>query len=157
MGRNEPEPLVKLSDSYSQAPSGLFVLDVFRRGQLIEHVEEHNLIVDLSKQTLARLLGGDVANRSVTQFGVGTNGTAPAAGNTALTNPYLNALSAVTYPASNQVAFAFGLGTGEANGKAILEFGLITAGGVLHARKVRATALNKDTDISFSGVWTISF
>lgn len=148
---------MNIADHYSQAPSGLFLLHVYRRGELIERFEERNLIVDNAKQVHARLLGGDVANRSVTQFGVGTSGTAPAAGNTALTNSYVKALDAVTYPAANQVAFAFSLGSGEANGKAILEFGLLTAGSVLYARKTRTAALNKESDISFSGTWTISF
>lgn len=154
---------MKLHDHYSALPSGLLVLDVYRRGELIdrfehiEHFEGPNLIVDGSKQTHARLLGGDIANRSITTFGVGTSGTAPAAGNTALTAAFTKAIDAVTYPATNSVQFAFSLGSAEANGKAILEFGLFTAGGVLYARKVRATALNKDTDISFSGTWTITF
>lgn len=148
---------MNILDHYSQAPSGLFVLNVFRRGELIDQIEEKNLIVDGSKQTHARLLGGDVTNRNVTQFSVGTNGAAPAAGNSAITSPFTKALDLVTYPATNQVMFSFSLGTGEANGKAILEFGLLTAGGVLYARKNRATALNKESDITFSGTWTISF
>lgn len=148
---------MQLRDHYSMGPSGLFVLDIYRRGELIERVEEKNLIVDNSKQTHARLLGGDVVNRSVTKFGVGTNGTAPAAGNTTLTASFTKAVDGTTYPATNQVQFSFSLASAEANGMAILEFGLFTAAGVLYARKVRATALNKDTDISFSGSWTISF
>jgi hypothetical protein len=150
-------PLVKFHDLFTQAPSGLFVLDIYRRGVLIEHFEEENLIVDGSKLTHARLLGGDVAGRSVTQFGVGTNGTAPAGGNTTLASPFIKTVDGTTYPATNQVQFAFSLGVGEANGKAIMEFGLFTAGGALYARKVRATALNKESDISFTGSWTISF
>lgn len=148
---------MKLFDRYSKAPSGLFLLEVFRRGELIERVEDHNLIVDNSKQTHARLLGGDVANRSVTQFAVGTSGTAPAGGNTAITNAYTKAVDGVTYPATNKVRFAFSLDTTEANGKAILEFGLLTAASVLYARKVRASALAKESDIAFVGAWTITF
>jgi len=148
---------VNFSDRYSQAPSGLFVLDIYRRGQLIERFEEANLIVVGSKVTHARLLGGDVTNRSVTQFGVGTNGTAPVEGNTSLTGQYVKAIDGVTYPATNQVQFSFSLGSSESNGKAILEFGLLTAGNTLYARKVRTLALNKESDISLSGTWTISF
>lgn len=147
---------MKLNDS-ATPPKGRLYLEVYRRGELIEVFEEENLIVDGSKQTHARLLGGDVSNRSVTRFSVGTNGTAPAAGNTALTSPYTKAIDTVSYPATNQVQFAFSLGSGEANGKAIMEFGLLTAGGTLYARRVRASALNKDSDISLSGTWTITF
>lgn len=147
---------MQLNDK-ADAPSGHFVLDIFRGGKLIEHFEEKNLIVDGSKQIHARLLGGDVTNRSVTQFAVGTNGTAPAGGNTTITGAFAKAVDNVTYPLVNQVQFAFSLAAGEANGMAILEFGLLTAAGALYARKVRAAALNKDADISLSGTWTITF
>lgn len=146
-----------LVDEWGQRPSGLFELRVFRRGRLIEEWAERNLVVDNYKVTHASLLGGDTANRSVTQISVGTNGTAPAAGNTAITNPFTKAVSGVTYPTSSQVRFSFSIGTAEANGKAIMEFGLLTAGGLLYARKTRAAALNKESDISFSGTWTLSF
>lgn len=148
---------MKLLDIFKRKPRGHFVLEVRRNGVLIERMEEKNLIVDGSKQVHARLLGGDVTNRSVAQFSVGTNGAAPAAGNTSITSPYTKAIDTVTYPAANQVQFAFSLGSGEANGKAILEFGLLTAGGVLYARKIRSSPLNKESDISFAGTWTISF
>lgn len=159
-----PEPnKVKLQDHYAQGPSGILVLDVFRRGhlvdreELIERFEAPNLIVDGAKQVHARLLGGDVANRSVASFGVGTSGAAAALGNTSLTGAFTKAIDVVSYPASNQVRFAFSLGTGDANGMPIMEFGLFTAGGTLYARRVRSSALNKESDITVSGTWTISF
>ncbi|MDP3327215.1 hypothetical protein [Parvibaculum sp.] len=144
-------------EDYSRAPNGLFSLDVFRHGKLIEHFEDKNLIVNGSKAVNARLIGGDVTNRSITQIGFGTSGTAPAGGNTVLTSAYTKAVDAVTYPVEGTVQFAFSLGTGEANGKAILEFGLFTAAGTLYARKVRSAALNKESDISLLGTWQITF
>jgi hypothetical protein len=147
---------VKLTDDV-KGPTGRFVLNVFKHGQLIERFEEDNLVVDASKQPLAKLLGGSVTNQSVTQIAFGTNGTAPANSNTAITSPYTKGFDSVTYPASNQVSFNFSLGSTEDNGVAIIEFGLLTAAGALFARKVRSSALNKDTDISFTGSWIISF
>lgn len=138
-------------------PTGIFTLQVYRKGKLIEVYEDKNLVVDLSKQQLARLIGGDVSGRSITKIGFGTSGTAPASGNTSLTGAYVNALGAVSYPATNAVQFAFTLGTSEANGLAILEFGLFTAGDVLFARKTRAGALVKDSDLSLTGTWRINF
>lgn len=149
--------MLNFIDSQLDAPSGRLVLNVFRGSELVEVFDEQNLIVVGSKQTHARLLGGDTANHPVTKFGVGTSGTAPAEGNTALTGPFVKAIDSVEYPASNQVKFNFSLTSAEANGKAILEFGLLTGGDVLYARKVRAAALNKDSDISISGSWTITF
>ncbi len=140
-----------------RAPSGLFVLRVYRRGELVEVFEERNLIVVGSQQAHAKLLGGDVANQSVTRIGYGTNGTAPTFSNTSLTGAYTKIIDTVSYPASNQVQFAFSLGLGEANGMAISEFGLITAGGTLYARKTRSMPLNKGDDIALAGTWTVSF
>jgi len=149
--------MLQLHDHFDKPASGLFHLDIFRGGKLIEVFEEKNLIVDLSKQTHARLLGGDVTNRSVSKIGFGTNGTAPAAGNTVITGIFSKNVDSVTYPLTNQVTFAFSLAAGENNGMAIMEFGLLTTGNVLYARKTRALALNKDSDISLTGSWTITF
>ena len=143
----------------SSPPAGRFLLEVRRKGLIVPELcmDVANLIVIGSKQTHARLLGGDVANRSVTTIGFGTNATAPADGNTALTGAFTKAIDQVTYPTTNSVRFAFSLASGENNGMAINEFGLLTAGGVLYARKNRSTPLNKDSDLSFSGAWTITF
>lgn len=146
-----------LFDRYEREPSGDFYLEVRRNGRLIEVIDEKNLIVDNSKLIHARLLGGDVANRSVTQIGFGTNPTAPTGGNTALTGAFVKLIDGVSYPATNQVRFAFSLGTAEANGIAISEFGLLTGGNMLYARKVRSAPLNKESDLTFAGTWTISF
>jgi hypothetical protein len=148
---------ILLRDDLEKQPSGVLSYRVFRNGELIEEVEDNNLIVVGSQVTHARLLGGDVTNRSITQIGFGTNGTAAAFANASLTGAYTNNVAAPTYPATNQVSFGFSLGTTEANGIAILEFGLLTAGGILYARKVRSTALNKASDITLSGTWVISF
>lgn len=141
----------------AQAPTGRFILNVFRNGELVERVDESNLIVIGSRVTHARLLGGDVANRSLTKIAFGTSGTAPVDANTAITAPFEKTFDLVSYPAANQVQFDFSLGSSENNGVAIMEFGLLTAGGVLYARKVRTVALNKESDLSFSGSWIINF
>lgn len=138
-------------------PTGRLQYEVRRGGALIETVDEKNIIVDLSKQIHAKLLGGNVTNQSVTKIGFGTSGAAAAAGNTALTGAFIKALDSVTYPATNKVQFNFSLLSTEANGTAILEFGLFTGDTTLYARRIRTAALNKDSDISLSGSWTITF
>lgn len=160
MVSNQSETIVSANIALSDqqdGPSGELHLRIYRGGVLVETFIEKNLIVDGSKQLLSRLLGGTVANNSVTKIGFGTSGTAPAAGNAALTNPTVKALDSITYPDASKVSFNFSLGSAEANGKAIMEFGLFSAGDVLFARRVRATALNKDTDISLAGSWVITF
>jgi len=138
-------------------PVGVLRYDVFRDGVLIETVEEKNLIVDGAKGVLSALLGGAVSGKSITKIGFGTNGAPPAAGNTSLTGAYVKAVDSVSYPSTSSVRFNFSLGTSEANGTAIIEFGLITADNTLFSRRVRSSAINKASDISFTGTWTITF
>lgn len=146
----------------SARPKGLLILNVYRRGALEDswHLEEEftgpNLVVDTGKQIQARLLGGDTT-RVVTRIGFGSNPAAPAAGNTALADAFTKLHGGATYPAANQVRFAFSLASGEANGLAISEFGLIADNGALYARKVRAAPLHKAADLSLTGTWTITF
>jgi Flp pilus assembly protein TadG len=152
---------LSLIDKFVRPPSGRLFYQVFERGKLIETVDDHNLIVVGSQSIHAHLLGGAVTNQSVTQIGYGTNGTAPVFGNTALTGAYTKAIDSVAYPATNQVQFNFSLGVGGtdtgAYGLAISEFGLLTPSGTLYARKTRSAPLNFNSDISFTGAWTISF
>ncbi|HKT53688.1 MAG TPA: hypothetical protein VJP88_04510 [Caulobacteraceae bacterium] len=142
-----------------EPPRGHFILEVRRKGIIVPELcmDRPNLIVNGSKQVHAKLLGGSVTNQSVTTIGYGTNGTAPTTGDTALTAAFTKAVDSTTYPASNQVQFAFSLASTEDNGAAIMEFGLLTAGGTLYARVTRSVALNKASDISFSGTWAINF
>lgn len=147
---------MKLRDK--QVPSkGIFKLNVFIGGQLVEEYEDENLLVDQGRANVVHLLGGDGANLQITQIGFGTSGAAPAAGNAALTGQFLKTLTSHTYPTTTSVQFNFDLLTTEANGLMIFEFGLITASGTLHARKVRTAALAKASDMSLSGSWTLLY
>lgn len=138
-------------------PTGTLEMSVYRSGVLVEKIVEKNLIVDAAKALLAHLLGGDTVGKFVSKIGFGTNGAAPNVGNTGLTGAFVKATGAVTYPAANQVRFAFTLLTSEANGLSIIEFGLFSGDDTLFSRRVRGSAILKDNTISFSGTWTISF
>lgn len=148
--------MLRLSDDHA-APRGRLRVTVWRNGEVIDEMDEENLIVDISKTIHSRLLGGSTTGKTVTTIGFGTNGTAPVAGNTALTSSYTKALDSVSYPAANQVQFNFSLLSTEANGKDILEFGLLTGDGSLYARRVRSGILSKQSDISLTGSWVITF
>lgn len=136
---------------------GELCYEIRKGGRLVESVVGPNLVVVGSKTCLSRLVGGSVTGKQITTIGFGTSGTAPVAGNTALAGAFTKAVDSVTYPASNQVRFAFSLTTAEANGMAIMEFGLISGDGTLFARKVRSVAFNKESDMSVAGTWTLTF
>lgn len=139
------------------APRGDFYCRVYQRGQLLQVIDERNLIVNVARRTMARLTGGDVTDRSITQIGFGSSGTEATVEDTALTTPFLKDLESVEYPTDQSVAFNFELATDEANGLEIIEFGLLCANGDLFSRKVRTGPIEKDEDISLSGKWTIYF
>jgi hypothetical protein len=151
--------MVTLKDTVSMR--GIFTMNVYKgedeNRKLIETFENHNLIVNLARVSMAHLIAGDVANRSMRSIAFGTNGTTPTVGDTEITDPFVKDLGGVTYPQTGQVRFAWNLGISEANGKAIMEFGLLTADGKLFCRRTRATPINKESDISLEGTWTIIF
>jgi len=141
----------------SLKPRGIFALDIFRHGHLIEHFEDDNLIVTKGRESVVRLVAGDVSGRSIVNIGFGTNGTAANPADTALTGAFVKAIDSHSYPVSTSVQFNFSLSTSEAVGLSISEFGLLTASGILHARKVRSGPLLKDIDISLTGTWTLIY
>lgn len=135
---------------------GEFVLRVYRKGELVEEYVDKNMIMNVAKDAMARLIGGSGAGKTITKIGFGVSGIAPVPTNTALTGSYVKAVTGVTYPATGQVSFSWTLSTGEANGMAIAELGLICSDNTLFARKVRGV-INKDSDLSLDGTWTIIF
>lgn len=137
---------------------GVFVLDIVcaHTGRIIEHYEDRNLVVNGGRSAVMTLLGSAASAKQITKLSVGTNGTAPTGADTAITSPFTKALGAVSYPTISSVRFDWTLGAGEANGKAIREFGLLCTDNTLFARKVREL-INKNSDIILNGYWTLSF
>ena len=136
---------------------GRLTLDITERGRLIEHWTGCNVFLSQSRQEIAHLLGGDVANRSISKIGFGTSGSTPLVSNTALEAPFIKLVSGVSYPAASTIEFAFTLLPSEGNGMEIMELGLLTGSGRLIARRVRTAPLIKTSDISLSGAWTLEF
>lgn len=137
--------------------TGRLRVDVYRSGVLIERDDGRNKVVNLARIQMARLLGGDAANRSVTRIGVGVNGLPPTKDDAGISGAYIKDIDGVSYPTSTSVEFAFTLGSWDANLMNIMEFGLFTTGGVLVARRVRLAPLLKSPDISLSGSWKLEF
>lgn len=145
-----------MKDTDLVALRGDFRLRIYRRGVLVEEQHDKNMIMNMARSAMAALIGGTGAGKSIATIGFGTLGTGPTPDDTALTGSYEKLVAGVTYPAAGQAAFSWVLGTGEANGMAISELGLICGDGTLFARKTRGV-INKDTDLSLDGVWTIIF
>lgn len=131
----------------------IWVYDTKR--ELLLHDVQSNLVVTLGKKSLAHLLGG--ATNGVTKIQAGTNATATALTDTTITGGSLpvNIVSSV-YPLDGSIMFNFTFGTGDANGITIVEFGLLTADGVLFSRITRA-GIVKTSAISVVGTWQIDF
>lgn len=136
---------------------GRFQLIVRKSGKVIEAVDDHNMIVQGAKVTMARLLGESNAGKKVSKIAIGTNGTLPTVEDTAITGAYTKAIDSVSYPADGKVKFSWSIGSSEANEMEIIEFGLVCEDGTLFSRKVRTEALPKAADITLEGAWTISF
>jgi len=152
---------------------GDFRLRVYRRGRLVETFEDHNLIVDGARAQMARLVAGVTANRKIALVALGTSGEAAAADDEAITNPFTKAVTGFSFPGeegfddtglgeyetfgNGAAQFHWSIGEDEANGMAIMEFGLLCQDGTLFARRVRESALNKEQDFSLEGDWTIIF
>lgn len=145
-----------IADTDQVAMRGDFLLRIYRKGVLIDEQHDHNMIMTVARSAMAALIGGAGAGKTITKIGFGTLGTGPTPTDTALTNSYSKLVAGVTYPVAGQAAFAWSLGTSEANGKAISELGLICSDTTLFARKTRGV-INKDADLSLDGVWTIIF
>ena len=136
---------------------GIFQLKIYKQGVLVDEFEESNLIVDNAKIQLSELTAGQVINRHITKIAFGTNSTEPDPSDSIITDQYAKPISSFSYPENGRVQFNWELGISENNGMAIMEFGLLSENGSLFARKSRMNAINKGSDISLEGSWTIIF
>lgn len=140
------------------ALKGIFKMQVWsaKTGELLEEYEDNNLVVNLGRTAVMKLLGGETTGNTIGKIAFGTNSTAPAATDTAITGAFSKALGTRTYPTISSVRWAWALEAAENNGMGIREFGLLTANDTLFARKTREV-INKTVDIRLSGTWEIRF
>jgi hypothetical protein len=139
-------------------PSGRLHVRVFRRCLLVDEWARDNLVVTGAAFANSRNAGGTTSGNAITRIGFGTNPNAPAYANSSLSvDAFTKAVGSITFPTQNELAVAFTLASGEANGLAIAEYGLLLGSGALYARLTRSAPLVKDVTMSLSAVWTISF
>jgi hypothetical protein len=106
---------------------------------------------------MARLIAGDAEGRPMLSIAFGANGAASTADDADIANAFVKNLDGTGCPEVGQSRFAWSLSTSETNALAIMEFGLLTADGALFCRRTRPTPVNKESDISLEGTWTIIF
>lgn len=157
MKKNSDGVEVISNSEHIQARGTLQLAAYDKDGNLLWQEFHKNLIVNDGREQFCHLLAGDVTNRSITQIGFGTNSTATIVTDTALTGSFAKAIGAITYPAINSVLINWTLGTTEANGMTIYEFGLLCANGKLFSRLVRTGGIVKTNAIQLVGTWTLTF
>ena len=133
---------------------GTVHLEIYKKGKLVNEETEHNLIVKVGRTQLAKLLGGGYTGH-ITQVGVGTGASAAADTDTTLTNAVLVPIKSASYSEA-KVRFNFEIGTSQANGVQIREFGLFFADKTMFAHRVRKSVIGKEDDIKITGSWDIS-
>lgn len=136
---------------------GVFEMKVYKSNKLIEQISDNNFIVNAAKDQMAHLVAGESEGRHITSIAFGTSNTAPTPDNTVITGQWSKTLLGYSFPENGKARFDWRLEVNENNGMAIREFGLLTADGNLFARITRTNPINKESDISIEGNWTIIF
>jgi hypothetical protein len=127
-----------------------------RTGRLLSRGRRHNLVVDAGLDLLRDLVYGDAAVPS--HGAVGTDNTAPAAGDVALgAEVFRDQISQRTKQAAGLV-IKFVVGSQQANGLTLREAGLFNAAssGIMYARATPDQVVKSDA-ILVIYTWTLSF
>ena len=144
-------------------PRGSLVMKIYRRGILIETIEEHNIVVNGGRARLAQLIAGKSTD-AVKYIGFGTGGTNPKISDTNLTNRALKQIDS-SEVVDQDAIFHWTLETTEPafddpskNGAMdIREFALFAADTVMLTHLVRARVTGKDVDMRIEGTYTLHF
>lgn len=133
---------------------GCLRLRIKRCRVVVEDWEDDNLVVDIPRIEIARGIAQGGAILPVTHIAIGTNGTAPAPGDTSISQAFIKPLLSVSRPSPTSVVCAFSILAADANGMVIREFGLLRSDGTLFARRTRGP-IEKSEDLEIEGEWTI--
>lgn len=108
-----------------------------------------NEYLDSYYDTVRQLLAG-----SLTHVGLGTSGAPDA---TELTDAHIVPVSATVFPPDDvrKLWIRWVVPAGDANGLMIREIGLLRADGVMVARMVRATPIEKTADMEIGEWWKL--
>ncbi|MDI3480779.1 MAG: hypothetical protein PWQ97_434 [Tepidanaerobacteraceae bacterium] len=139
---------------------GILEVHVKKKGRIVEHWVDNNLVVDYPRTSIANALYSGATIKPITSIGIGTGQNLPTGSDTGLTGAYIKPVQNKTKPTPTSIQISFSILDTEANGMKISEFGLFDQDGKLFARKVRqdngvVKIIDKTQDISIDGIWTI--
>lgn len=141
---------------------GEFFIEVWKNGKPMEDFHNHNLVVNVGRERLARLAAG-LSQKHITQIGVGTGTEIETETDTVLKDQQLFPLSNISVD-GRDAKFEFVIGENEANGMAITEFGLFCADDSMFSHRVRRDedsgkigVIDKMDDMELRGYWLLHF
>lgn len=145
---------------------GEFALKVYRKGQLVKNVADHNLVVNSGRTRLAQLAAGK-SGAHIAYIGVGSGSEKEKGIDTGLTEQQLFAITNASVTGMD-ARFDFTIGETQANGLSIREFGLFCTDKTLFSHRVRiyvneetheekVLTIDKDSDIKIVGYWVLHF
>ena len=139
---------------------GELQFEVYEHGELVREFVDHNLIVDNGRELVTKLLAEAGAPRAIGQISFGNNNMPESVYDTEIIDGYVKPIKSFEYPALGQVLFNFELEPEENNGEfgtgvEICEFGLLTVGGTLFARRVIDEPIQKKDYTRIIGRWRI--
>ena len=137
------------------AVKGSLIYTVYKNGVPIEHVEDHNLVVNGGRTRLAQLISGK-SSVPITKIGFGTGANIPALTDTSLDN--LRTIDITSSAVSGtSVTFNWFLDENHCNGMDIREFGLFTRDDVMVTHQQRGRVIGKEIDITIQGQYILTF
>ena len=137
-------------------------LEIYRKGQLVETVDDHNLVVDAGRRRLAELITGQ-SNSIINQVGFGSSSNDETGNDTELQDQLLFPLRPIEFGGVTSkveglnAIFYFTLEEYEAVGLSIRELGLFCDDDCMFSHRVRRGEIFKDSDIAIKGTWTLRF
>ncbi|KAA0888781.1 phage tail protein [Oryzomonas rubra] len=120
--------------------------------------DDHNLVVNVGKTILAKLLSHDAnyLNDYISTIAFGTGTAAVTSTDTAMQAQQFSAAVTTSYPAYNQVTFSATMGATDGGSYTYTELGLLSASGKMFAHLI-VSAITKSAAYKIQVDWTMTF
>lgn len=127
-----------------------------QNGALIWGSQGDNLVVNLGRESAAKMAATGDSQYQFASVSFGTSDTPPSPSDTTITGAIDKAATSITNPTFNTVEVVAELGTTEGNGTTFTEVGLMCDNGDLYARRVFGS-FAKTSASRLVVTWTIQF